>query len=162
MTIITLTGLALAMVALCDPRARALVGVISTVWLITWFADANLSAQDSVPFRIPADLVGATLAVAVITAQRRYEAWAVSVPLFFALMLSAHFIYWFAYARGVSLWLIYANGLNVLFLAQLAILATPGGTRLANVFSRWSGAPGPWRLVGFVSRRVDGGKEKTP
>ena len=162
MSVVTLTGLALASIALCDPRARALVGVILIVWGVTWTADMSLAAQDSVPFRIPADLVGATLALAVIAVQRRYEAWAVSVPFFFALMLSAHFAYWFAYAQGVSLWVVYANGLNALFLAQLAVLAGPGGTRIANVFSRWTGASRSWGLAGFMSRRVVGGKEKAP
>lgn len=160
MLIVTLTGLVLVAIALCDRRARWLVGVVCLVWMLTAYADGfSPDRYAAIASRVPADLMGALMSVGVIALSRRYEVWALSVPVFFMAMLAAHFAYWFAYAHGVSLWPIYANGLNALFLLQLAFLAGPGGTRIANYISRRAGFNGSWRLAGFVSRRLAIGKK---
>lgn len=137
---LTILGLVLAALALCERRVWPFVAIVSAVWLCTEVTEYLPDRITGLQLRVPIDFAGGAISLFYIV-RHRVGQW---VTALFALMLMNHATYWLAYANGVNVWVEYAHMLNALWLIQLAVLAVPGGMngvlvglRLGRVFIGW-------------------------
>lgn len=120
----------LGALAYLEPRSRVLLALLALVAVQTAYADwIDTDRLTQIFARLPIDFVAGILSVAAIDARRRYT---IAVPALFALTCVLHATFWTSRAVGLDLWLWYAYGLNLIFVAQLMALALPGGMRLGR------------------------------
>lgn len=121
---------ALGALAYLEPRSRVLLALMALVAAQTAYADLiDTDRLTQIFLRLPIDFAAGVMSVAAIDARRRYT---VAVPALFALTCVLHATFWTSRSVGLDLWLWYAYGLNLIFVAQLMALALPGGTRLGR------------------------------
>lgn len=138
----------LGALAYLEPRSRLLLALMALVAAQTAYIDA-LGADRLVQIaaRLPIDFAAGWLACWGV--QRREHRW---VAAGFVVSCVLHATFWAARHVGIDLWLWYAYSLNIIFLAQLSVLAIPGGTRLARELA--------YRLCGPLAwmRGLSGGR----
>lgn len=133
---------ALAAVAFSDKRARPLLAVLCLVVIQQTIAEAVLADRvDEIAMKVPIDLVCGWMACKASQRTR----WQLVVPILFAVTLLAHGAFWLGRLNGFDLWFAYAHVLNVLFIAQLAALASPTGGRLVGYVGAWARHTFAWR-----------------
>lgn len=142
---VSFAGIVFMLIGMMDPRARPFVALIALAWLETAISSALLTGDDLWDarwmMRVPIDLTAGGMAVWMT---RSCEAkgvqapfWMACVPSFFIVMLLTHGLFWWPAWNGKQFFDIYAHTLNVLWLLQLAVLATPGGGNLVGIAGAW-------------------------
>lgn len=135
--VLQIIGLCLAVLACFDRRAWPAVLLVLTLWMGTQIAEGVDDRIVSLGLRVPIDLIG-VIGAMFLARQRVLFA-------LFVLMLLNHATYWFAYSIKVNLWWFYPHALNGLWLAQMIVVAQPGGKNLVGACAS--------TLRGFAHRR---------
>ncbi len=135
----TFACLILAAVASCDRRTHRYLVLIFLVWIGTGMADAMEDRLESFAVRLVIDVMASL--VAALMAYRDARIFK-TVPVLFCIMVLNHSTYFLLGGAGINIWSIYANAINVLLVAMLALLAVPGAWNAVLVGSDWLGALG--------------------
>lgn len=132
----------LGALAYLEPRSRVLLALLALVAAQTAYADLiETDRLTQIFMRLPIDFVAGVLSVSAVDIKRRGT---VAVSALFALTCVLHATFWTSRYVGLDLWLWYAYGLNLIFVAQLMALSLPGGTRLGRELAYRLGVALAW------------------
>lgn len=162
LTALALLSAGLFLLAACDRRTWPFLGVIVLAWLTTWALDASLPVLAALAGRLFVDAIAAFLAWGVEGRARPYARWMTGVRATFVMMLLAHGAFWFARNIGVDIWPAYAHGLNAVAVAQLAVLAAPGGWSLVGKLGRMAGSAAGLASIASARGRTAYGEVAAP
>lgn len=141
----------LGALAYLEPRSRLLLALMALVAAQTAYVDLiGTDRLTQLAARLPIDFAAGWLACSGL--QRPEHKW---VAAGFIVSCVLHATFWLARSMGIDLWLWYAHALNFVFLAQLFVLAHPGGTRLAGELACRLGMARAW-MRGLSGGRLEG------